>query len=134
MNPVPVTIESFGFRHRDDQPVGHALLFDVRGLLPASEAGLPRDTGLDPRVRQQIRQSECAEELVERIAGETAALLAYAQPRGRSVHVLVGGLDGVRGSVAVAEWAGELLRHRLGPAGPAVEVIHRHIAGNVVRP
>ncbi|MFG2162774.1 RapZ C-terminal domain-containing protein [Streptomyces olivaceus] len=134
MNRLPVTIESFGFCHQDDQPVGHALLFDVRGLLPRAAAGRQTVTGLDPQVRGQARHSECAEELVERIAGETAALLAYAGPRGRGVHVLIGGTDGVYGSVAVAEWAGETLRQRLGADGPSVEVTHRHITRSAVRP
>lgn len=134
MNPLPVTIESFGFRHQDDQPVGHALLFDVRGLLPRDAEGQQAVTGLDLRMRQQARQSECADELVERIVGETAALLAYAGPRGRGVHVRIGGVDGVRGSVAVAEWAGEALRERLGPEGPSIEVTHRHINRSTVRP
>jgi RNase adaptor protein for sRNA GlmZ degradation len=131
---ITVTIQSFGFRHHDDQPQGHGLLYDVRGLLPrlADAPDWRRLTGLDDPVSDAVRNSEGADELAERIVGETAALLAYACPRGRDTQVLIGGHDGLQRSVALAEWAAEVLRERLGPDGPIVEITHRHLTRSVV--
>ncbi|RPK32446.1 glmZ(sRNA)-inactivating NTPase [Streptomyces sp. ADI92-24] len=128
-----IRFESFGFLHHD-QPPGHGLLYDLREALrnPSDDPALRHLTGLDPRVRDHVRNTEGADELAERIAGESAAHLSYALPRGRDVKVFVGCRGGLHRSVALAEWAGELLRARLGADCPAIEINHRHIDRGVV--
>ncbi|MEU9480761.1 RNase adapter RapZ [Streptomyces sp. NPDC048191] len=132
--PITIRFESFGYAHQDDQPRGHGLLYDVRDVLhdPADDPALVTLTGLDSRVRDHVRATDGADELAERIAGETAAHLSYVQPRGRDVQVFIGGHGGLHRSVALAEWAAEILRNRLGADCPPIEVDHRHICRSVV--
>lgn len=132
--PTAIRFESFGYAHHDDQPRGHGLLYDVRDILrdPAGDPGLATLTGLDSRVRDHVRGADGVDELVERIAGEAAALFSYVQPRGRDVQVFIGGHGGLHRSVAVAEWAAEILRNRLSAECLPIMVDHRHISRSVV--
>lgn len=127
-----VTIRTIGLLHPGAaQQIGNGLFYDLSDELrnPHHDPAMRYKTGLDPDVRDHVRATPGAEKWATRIAHDAQALAAAAEPTGKLVHVTVACRGGRHRSVAIAEWAAELLH----AAGPRAEVEHLHIELPVVQ-
>ncbi|MFI5868362.1 hypothetical protein [Streptomyces sp. NPDC051546] len=124
---VQVVIQTIGTLHDDALALAaDTLFFDLGGKLrnPHSDPAMRYRTGLDPAVREHVLTTPGANDEINRIMGQTTALLnGYADRRGKLVRVTVACRGGRHRSVAIAEQAAEYLRAE----GVGVEVEHRHI-------
>lgn len=121
---LKVRVLSFGFKF--GPPVDADMVFDVRFLdNPYFVPHLSKLPGTSAAVREYVRESEGAEEFIER----TASLLEFCLPRfereGKSyLTVGVGCTGGRHRSVVLAEQLAERLRT---PTGLRIDVVHRDV-------
>lgn len=133
--PVKVVLVSFGYRHPGGVPDGDGLVIDLRHKLrnppddPAVRARMIDATGLDAHVRDYVRATPGARQIIEDVADRAEALLTWADPRGEYVTVMVGCQGGRHRSVVVALEAAAVLTAR----GIVCEVEHRDVDKDVIR-
>jgi RNase adaptor protein for sRNA GlmZ degradation len=127
---IKVEIHSFGYLH-NDMPSGDGLTIDLRHKLrdPHTSPAMREMTGLDPVVRDLVRNSPGAYEVTSSIVRRTLALLhGHADERRELVRVFIGCQGGRHRSVAIADYAAAWLRDN----GIGVDVIHTHVDRSVV--
>lgn len=129
---VQVTIRTIGLLHpAAADRIENGLFYDLSNELrnPHHDPAMRYKTGLDPDVRDHVRATPGAATWAARIARDAQTLASAAGPTGKLVHVTVACRGGRHRSVAIAEWAAELLN----AAGPRAEVEHLHIGLPVVQ-
>jgi UPF0042 nucleotide-binding protein len=133
---IQVEIRTIGLLHPGaTEHIGNGLFYDLSNELrnPHHDPAMRYKTGLDPEVRDHVRETPGAVEWALRIFADTAAHATNAGAGGTEhpARVTVACRGGRHRSVAVAEWAAELLR----AVGPHVhvDIEHLHIGLPVVQ-
>lgn len=122
---IKVQIFSFGYLH-NDMPVGDGLTIDLRHELrdPHTSPAMRQMTGLDPAVRDHVRNTDGAYEITSSIVRRVLTLLyGYSDERRELVRVFIGCQGGRHRSVAIADYVAEWLQDN----GVGVEVFHTHV-------
>lgn len=128
-----VVVESFGYRHlAGDLAAGDALVVDVRERLrdPVRDPALRAMTGLDAPVRARVLATSGAEQLVNDITAQAAALHTARGALGTAgpVRVRIGCAGGRHRSVVLADEVTAQLAAR----GYSARAVHRHIDRPVI--
>lgn len=127
---IKVEILSFGYLH-NDIPSGDGLTIDLRHKLrdPHTSPAMRQMTGLDPVVRDHVRNTPGAHDVTSSIVRRVLTLLhGYADDNRELVRVFIGCQGGRHRSVAIADYVAEWLRDN----GIGVDVIHTHVDRPVV--
>ena len=127
---LTTTVISFGYKF--GLPLDADIVLDVRFLPnPHWVEGLREQTGLDPDVRNYVREQEMTMDFLDRTRDLFAVLLPGYQGEGRHyLTVAVGCTGGRHRSVVLAEEIGGFIREK----GFGASVIHRDVNRPPVQP